>query len=120
MWKEETPDRPWISAAREAAERAPRGGVHRAGVRGPEDEAGAIDVAAFLPLEEFTATIDETVDAIKSLAPADGTAEIHVPGSAAVASGPSAPRPASPLGPNGWRELTEVATALVPVPAPLG
>ena len=32
----------------------------------------AIDVAAFLPLDEFTATIDDTVDAIKSLPPADG------------------------------------------------
>jgi LDH2 family malate/lactate/ureidoglycolate dehydrogenase len=40
----------------------------------------AIDVAAFLPLEVFTAMIDETVDAIKWLPPADGTAEILVPG----------------------------------------
>ena len=36
----------------------------------------AIDVAAFLPLDEFTATIDETVDAIKALPPAAGTTEI--------------------------------------------
>ena len=56
----------------------------------------AIDVAAFLPLEEFTATIDETVDAIKSLPPADGTAEILVPGERGRRTRPSAPRPAFP------------------------
>ena len=40
----------------------------------------AIDIAAFLPLEEFAATIDETVDAIKSLPPAAGTAGDPRPG----------------------------------------
>ncbi len=40
----------------------------------------AIDVAAFLPLDEFTASIDETVDAIKSLPPAADTTEILIPG----------------------------------------
>ena len=54
----------------------------------------AIDVAAFLPLEEFTATIDETVDAIKSLPPAEGTTEILVPGERGRRTRRSAPRPA--------------------------
>ncbi len=81
----------------------------------------AIDVAAFLPLEEFTATIDETVDAIKSLPPADGTAEILVPGERGRRTGAERAASGIPLGPKVWRELTEVATALdVPVPAPLG
>ena len=81
----------------------------------------AIDVAAFLPLDEFTATIDETVDAIKSLPPADGTAEILVPGERGRRTGAERAAAGIPLGPKIWRELTEVATALdVPVPAPLG
>ena len=81
----------------------------------------AIDVAAFLPLEEFTATIDETVDAIKSLPPADGTAEILVPGERGRRTGAERAAAGIPLGPKVWRELTEVATALdVPVPAPRG
>jgi LDH2 family malate/lactate/ureidoglycolate dehydrogenase len=80
----------------------------------------AIDVAAFLPLEEFTAGIDETVDAIKSLPTADGTSEILVPGERGRRT--EAERGASgiPLGPKVWRELTEIATGLdVPVPATL-
>jgi LDH2 family malate/lactate/ureidoglycolate dehydrogenase len=81
----------------------------------------AIDVAAFLPLEEFTATIDATVDAIKSLPPADGTAEILVPGERGRRTRAERAATGIPLGPKVWRELTEVATALdVPVPAPLG
>ena len=81
----------------------------------------AIDVAAFLPLDEFTATIDETVDAIKSLPPADGTAEILVPGERGGRTRAERAATGIPLGPKVWRELTEVATALdVPVPAPLG
>jgi LDH2 family malate/lactate/ureidoglycolate dehydrogenase len=81
----------------------------------------AIDVAAFLPLEEFTATIDDTVDAIKSLPPADGTAEILVPGERGRRTRAERAATGIPLGAKVWRELAEVATALdVPVPAPLG
>ena len=81
----------------------------------------AVDVAAFLPLEEFTATIDETVDAIKSLPLADGTAEILVPGERGRRTGAERAATGIPLGPKVWRELTEVATALdVPMPAPRG
>jgi LDH2 family malate/lactate/ureidoglycolate dehydrogenase len=81
----------------------------------------AIDVAAFLPLDEFTATIDDTVDAIKSLPPAEGTSEILVPGERGRRTEAERSAAGIPLGPKVWRELTEVATSLdVPVPAPLG
>jgi LDH2 family malate/lactate/ureidoglycolate dehydrogenase len=80
----------------------------------------AIDVAAFLPLAQFTATIDETVDAIKSLPAADGTAEILVPGERGRRTGAERAASGIPLGPKVWRELAEIATALdVTVPTPL-
>jgi LDH2 family malate/lactate/ureidoglycolate dehydrogenase len=80
----------------------------------------AIDVAAFLPLAEFTRAIDETVDAIKSLPAADGTAEILVPGERGRRTGAERAVGGIPLGPKVWRELTEIATALdVTVPTPL-
>ena len=80
----------------------------------------AIDIAAFLPLDEFTGTIDDTVDAIKSLPPAEGTREILVPGERGRRTAAERAAAGIPLGPKVWRELTEVATALeVPVPAPL-
>jgi LDH2 family malate/lactate/ureidoglycolate dehydrogenase len=81
----------------------------------------AVDVSAFLPLDEFTATVDDTVDAIKSLPPADETREVLVPGERGRRS--KAERAASgiPLGPKVWRELTEIAAGLgVDVPAPIG
>lgn len=81
----------------------------------------AVDVAAFLPLEEFTATIDDTVDAIKSLPPADGTAEILVPGERGRRTARERGSAGIPLSPKVWRELTAIATALdVPVPSPAG
>jgi LDH2 family malate/lactate/ureidoglycolate dehydrogenase len=80
----------------------------------------AIDIAAFLPLDEFTATIDDTVDAIKSLPPAEGTSEILVPGERGRRTAAERVTAGIPLGLKVWRELSEVATALdMPVPAPL-
>ncbi len=80
----------------------------------------AIDVSAFLPLDEFTATIDDTVDAIKSLPPAEGTSEILVPGERGRRTQAERGSAGIPLGPKVWRELTEIATGLdVAVPAPL-
>ena len=73
------------------------------------------------PLAGFTATIDETVDAIKSLPTVDGTAEILVPGDRGGRTGAERAASGIPLGPHVWRELAEVATALdVPVPATTG
>ena len=80
----------------------------------------AVDVSAFLPLDEFTATVDDTVDAIKSLPPADETREVLVPGERGRRS--EAERAASgiPLAPKVWRELTEIAAGLgVEAPAPI-
>jgi LDH2 family malate/lactate/ureidoglycolate dehydrogenase len=80
----------------------------------------AIDIAAFLPAAEFTATIDDTVDAIKSLPPAEGTSEILVPGERGRRTARDRAASGIPLGPKVWRELTEIATTLdVPVPVPL-
>jgi LDH2 family malate/lactate/ureidoglycolate dehydrogenase len=81
----------------------------------------AIDIAAFLPFEEFTATIDETVDAIKSLPPAELATEILVPGERGARTEAERGVAGIPLVPKVWRELTEIATSLgVGVPAPLG
>ena len=80
----------------------------------------AIDVAAFLPLNEFTQAIDETVDAIKSLPVAAGTSEILVPGERGRRTAAERTAGGIPLGQKVWRELTEIATTLdVAVPAPL-
>ncbi|KAA9151048.1 Ldh family oxidoreductase [Amycolatopsis acidicola] len=40
----------------------------------------AIDIAAFTPVEDFRRTVDETIDSIKSLPPADPAQELLVPG----------------------------------------
>lgn len=79
----------------------------------------AIDVAAFLPLAEFTATIDDTVDAIKSLPPVAGAGEILVPGERGRRTAAERDKAGIPLGQKVWRELSEIATSLdVPVPTP--
>jgi LDH2 family malate/lactate/ureidoglycolate dehydrogenase len=77
----------------------------------------AIDVAAFLPLGEFTSTVDDTVDAIKALPPADESAGVLVPGERGRRSEAQRRAGGIPLGAKAWRELTEAATTLdVPVP----
>jgi LDH2 family malate/lactate/ureidoglycolate dehydrogenase len=81
----------------------------------------AIDVTAFVPLDEFKESVDETVDAIKSLPPADETHEILIPGERGRRSEAERAKAGIPLGPKVWRELTEIAAGLgVEVPAPLG
>jgi len=81
----------------------------------------AIDVTAFVPLDEFKASVDETVDAIKSLPPADETHEVLIPGERGRRSERERSSAGIPLGPKVWRELTEIATGLgVDVPAPMG
>ena len=81
----------------------------------------AIDVTAFVPLEEFKESVDETVDAIKSLPPTDETHEILIPGERGRQSERQRSSAGIPLGPKVWRELTEIATGLgVDVPAPIG
>jgi LDH2 family malate/lactate/ureidoglycolate dehydrogenase len=81
----------------------------------------AIDVSAFLPLEEFTATVDDTVDAIKSLPPSAEGSEVLVPGERGRRCGLERQRAGVPLGPKVWRELTALADTLgVSVPTALG
>ena len=81
----------------------------------------AIDVTAFVPLDEFKESVDETVDAIKSLPPTDETHEILIPGERGRQSERQRSSAGIPLGPKVWRELTEIATGLgVDVPAPIG
>jgi LDH2 family malate/lactate/ureidoglycolate dehydrogenase len=61
------------------------------------------------------------VDAIKSFPPADGTAELLLPGEGGRRSGAGRAATGILLGPKVWRDLTEVATTIdVPDPAPLG
>jgi LDH2 family malate/lactate/ureidoglycolate dehydrogenase len=80
----------------------------------------AVDVSAFLPLDEFTATVDATVDAIKALPPSDGAAEVLVPGERGRCSEADRLSGGVPLGAKVWRELSGAAEALgVAVPTPL-
>jgi LDH2 family malate/lactate/ureidoglycolate dehydrogenase len=81
----------------------------------------AVDIEAFLPLAEFRASVDASVDAIKALPPADGLAEVLIPGERGRRSAADRAARGIPLGPKVWRELTEIATALaVPLPSPVG
>jgi LDH2 family malate/lactate/ureidoglycolate dehydrogenase len=81
----------------------------------------AVDVSAFLPLGEFTATVDATVDVIKALPPGDGAAEVLVPGERGRRSEAGRRVSGVPLGGKVWRELSGAADALgVAVPTPLG
>jgi LDH2 family malate/lactate/ureidoglycolate dehydrogenase len=81
----------------------------------------AVDIAAFLPLEEFKSGVDETVDAIKALPPAEGVTEILVPGERGRRSAAERAANGVPLGPKVWTELTAVAESLgVAIPEPVG
>lgn len=81
----------------------------------------AVDVAAFLPLEEFKSGVDETVDAIKALPPTEGVTEILVPGERGRRSASERAANGIPLGPKVWKELTAVAESLgVTIPEPVG
>jgi LDH2 family malate/lactate/ureidoglycolate dehydrogenase len=99
-------------------------GYHSGAVEGRRHRQNAfilaVDIEAFLPLAEFTASVDASVDAIKALPPADGTAEVLIPGERGRRSAAERATAGIPLGPKVWRELSEIATSLdVPVPAPL-
>jgi LDH2 family malate/lactate/ureidoglycolate dehydrogenase len=77
-------------------------------------------VSAFLPLDEFTAAVDETVDAIKSLPSSDGAAQALVPGERGHRCEADRRVSGVPLGAKVWRELSGAAEALgVAVPVPL-
>jgi LDH2 family malate/lactate/ureidoglycolate dehydrogenase len=81
----------------------------------------AVDVSAFLDPEDFAAAVDDTIEAIKGLPPADGVAEVLVPGERGRRSEHERLAAGIPLGPRVWRELTVTAASLgVAVPALAG
>lgn len=89
-----------------------------AGVKGHRQNAAliAVDVAAFLPLEDFRKIVDETIDAVAGLPPA-GDAPVLVPGARGAATYLERTRDGVPLPPRIWGELVEAAGRLsVPVP----
>lgn len=81
----------------------------------------AVDISAFGDPEDFTATVDDTVDTIKALPAAQGVREVLVPGERGHRSEQERRASGIPLAPIRWRELTGTATALgVAVPALAG
>jgi LDH2 family malate/lactate/ureidoglycolate dehydrogenase len=80
----------------------------------------AVDISAFVPLPEFTASVDATVDAIKSLPPSAPDREILVPGERGRRTHAHRLATGIPLGPKPWHDLTAIATSLnIPIPDPL-
>jgi LDH2 family malate/lactate/ureidoglycolate dehydrogenase len=81
----------------------------------------AIDISAFLPLDEFRSTVDATVDALKALPLAEGATEILVPGERGERMARARATSGVPLGPKVWKELAAAGEALgVPVPSVVG
>jgi LDH2 family malate/lactate/ureidoglycolate dehydrogenase len=80
----------------------------------------AVDVSAFLPLDEFTAIVDETLDAIKGLPAADGTESVVYPGERSAATFETRRRDGIPIPKKIWDALATDAEKLgVQVPEPL-
>jgi len=78
----------------------------------------AVDIEAFLPLAEFTSSVEASVDAIKALPPLDPATDILVPGERGRRSARERTASGIPLGLKVWRELSEIATSLdVTIPA---
>ena len=89
-----------------------------AGVKGHRQNATliAVDISAFLPLEDFKAIVDDTIDAVTALPPA-GDQPVLVPGTRGAASYAERTRDGVPLPPKIWDEIVEAAKRLgVPVP----
>ena len=81
----------------------------------------AVDVSAFTDLRGFTATVDDTIEAIKALPPAEGVAEVLIPGERGRRSQSDGLVSGIWIGPKAWRELTGIANSLgVEVPGSAG
>lgn len=79
----------------------------------------ALDISAFLPVNEFEAIVDATIDAIESL-PAAGDGPVMAPGARAAATAAERGNSGIPLPPKIWGELGEAASRLgVTVPEPI-
>ena len=92
-----------------------------AGAKGHRQNATliAVDVSAFLPLEDFKAIVDNTIDAVQGLPPS-GEGPVLVPGARGAATMAQRTREGVPLPPKIWTEIVEAAGRFgVPVPEPL-
>lgn len=102
------------------------GGAHRdevAGihVKGRKSRASqfflAIDVARFMPVDEFTARLSYLVDYVKTSAPAPGYGEVLVAGDPEWRTEAERKSSGIPLGQGTWEALTKTAARLnVPMP----
>ncbi|HEX3616015.1 MAG TPA: Ldh family oxidoreductase [Solirubrobacteraceae bacterium] len=81
-----------------------------AGVKGHRQNATliAVDVSAFLPLEDFKQIVDETIDAVSAL-PRSGDAPVLVPGARGAATYEERARDGVPLPAKIWGEIVEAA-----------
>jgi LDH2 family malate/lactate/ureidoglycolate dehydrogenase len=92
-----------------------------AGNRGHRQNATliAVDVSAFLPLDEFKKIVDDTIDAVTSLPPA-GDEAVLVPGARGAATYAERARGGVPLPPKIWAELVAAAERFaIPAPEPV-
>ena len=92
-----------------------------AGVKGHRQNATliAVDIEAFLPVDDFKAIVDQTIDAVSALPPS-GDAAVLVPGARGASTQLERSSSGIPLPPKIWGEITEAAQRLgVPVPEPL-
>ncbi len=79
----------------------------------------AVDVSAFLRLDDFKAIVDDTIDAVTAL-PASGDAPVVTPGARGAATLAERTSDGVPLPPKIWNEIIEAAERLgVPVPEPI-
>lgn len=68
----------------------------------------AVDISAFLPVDEFRAIVDATIDAVMALPPS-GDAAVLVPGARGAATYDERERDGVPLPPKIWAEITDAA-----------
>lgn len=79
----------------------------------------AVDVAAFLPVAEFTALVDDTIDAVHALPVPAGRSAARVPGERGARTYRGRSVSGIPLPAATWAALADAATDLgVPVPRP--
>jgi LDH2 family malate/lactate/ureidoglycolate dehydrogenase len=68
----------------------------------------AVDISAFLPLDQFTALVDDTLDAIKALPVREG--ELLIPGERGAQTQRQRMEAGIPLSSKVWNSLQELAT----------
>ena len=80
----------------------------------------AIDIARFMPVEEFSARMEKLVDIMKSTPPAPGYDEVLVAGDPEWRAEAERKRHGIPLGEGTWDALTAAAVRLGVAPPALG